>query len=80
MTKKFEFDPAKDLVIFKRLIETEHNRFEISLKSYDSGNKKLHLVRMTKTNCAFCVRPIGRFTAEELDKILPVLQEIRKEM
>lgn len=75
------YDSNLDKQISSKVFETEGGRVTVAVYSYNNGPNKLHLGRETKDaqgNYRFA--KLGRLTKEELEGILPLIQETLSSM
>ncbi|MCG2712219.1 MAG: hypothetical protein L6416_07860 [Candidatus Omnitrophica bacterium] len=70
------YDAALDEKLFSKLWETEVDRLTVSVFSYNKGVKKLQISRTSKdTQGELKFSKLGRMTKEEVEGILPLMQE-----
>ena len=70
------YDPSLDEKIFSKSWETDLERITVIVYSYNKGRKKLQLTRETKNpQDEFRYSKLGRLAKEELEGILPLMQE-----
>jgi hypothetical protein len=75
------YDPNLDKCLFSKSWETEMERLSVSVYSYNQGPKKLQITRENKDNQGdFRFAKLGRLNKEELEAILPLIQEALKSM
>ncbi|MFA6281611.1 MAG: hypothetical protein WCY05_03810 [Candidatus Omnitrophota bacterium] len=75
------YDASLDESLFSKSHETENQRLDISVYSYNKGQKKLQITRENKDNHGeFKFTKLGRMTKEEVIAILPLIQEALKVM
>jgi len=70
------YDSSLDEQLFAKSFETEDGRITVSVYSYNNGAKKLQIVRENKDpegNLRFA--KMGRLTKNEIEGILPFIQE-----
>ena len=70
------YDPTLDESLFSKSHETETQRLTVSVFSYNKGVKKLQISREnidSEGNSKFA--KLGRMTKEEVQAILPLMQE-----
>lgn len=70
------YDPNLDESLFSKSWETESGRLTVSIYSYNKGLKKLQITRENNDgqgNLRFA--KAGRMTKEEIEAILPLIQE-----
>lgn len=75
------YDSSLDKQISSKVFEIESGRISVAVYSYNNGPNKLHLGRETKDaqgNYRFA--KLGRLTKEELEGILPLIQETLSSM
>ena len=75
------YDSSLDKQISSKVFEVESGRISVAVYSYNNGANKLHLGRETKDaqgNYRFA--KLGRLTKEELEGILPLMQETLSSM
>jgi hypothetical protein len=75
------YDRSKDEQIFSKTHETDLERLTVSVYSYNRGTKKLQISRENKDEQGeFRFAKLGRLTKEEVEAILPFVQEALKHM
>ena len=75
------FDSSKDEKIFSKEHETDFERISVSVYSYNRGAKKLQISRENKTEQGeYRFAKLGRMTKEEVEAILPLMQEAIEHM
>ncbi len=75
------YDPNLDERIFSKTWESELERLTISVYSYNKGAKKLQIARENMSSQGeFRYAKMGRLTKEELENILPLMQEALQNM
>ena len=75
------YDPSLDECLFTKALENEFGRINVSVYSYNNGVKKLQIARENRTGEGdFRFTKLGRMTKDELESILPALQEALKKM
>ena len=73
------YDSSLDESLFSKSWETESERLTVSVYSYNKGTKKLQISRESKDREGnFRFAKMGRMTKEEIQAILPLLQEALK--
>jgi len=75
------YDPNMDECVVSKSLETEMGRIVISIYSYNQGQKKMQLSRENKDkqgNLRFA--KLGRMTKEEIEGVLPLINEIKGQM
>ena len=75
------YDPVKDKQIFTKSWENEDEdvRITVSIYSYNDGDGKLQISR-EKANAdgEYMFAKLGRMTQEEIENVLPLIQEAMK--
>jgi hypothetical protein len=74
--KTMPYDSSLDEQLFAKSFETDDGRITVSVYSYNNGAKKLQIVRENKDpegNLRFA--KMGRLTKNEVEGILPIIQE-----
>jgi hypothetical protein len=75
------YDANLDECLFTKSHETESQRLDISVYSYNKGQKKLQITRENKdAHGEFQFTKLGRMTKDEVTAILPLIQEALKAM
>ena len=76
------FDPELDKEVVRKEAEFERSRIVISLKSYNEGIPKIQIARDLKDQETgeYKWGKLGRLTKEEAQKVIPMLEEISKDM
>lgn len=75
------YDSELDERLFSKSHETETGRLTVSVYSYNNGPKKLQLSRENRdAQGDFRFAKLGRTTREEMESILPLIQEALKHM
>ena len=75
------YDSNLDERVFSKNIENELGRLTVGIYSYNQGTKKLQISReKTGADGDFKFAKLGRVTKEELESLLPLLQEALKHM
>ncbi len=75
------YDRGLDERLFSKSYETESERISVSVHSYNKGTKKLQIARESKTGQGdFKFAKLGRMTKEEVESILPLIQEAHNQM
>ena len=74
------YDPQLDECVFVKQWETENQRLTVSIYSYNKGSKKLQITRENKTADGFRFTRLGRLSKEEIDAILPLINEATGQM
>lgn len=75
------YDASLDQCLFSKNYEAETGRLTVGIYSYNNGPKKLQISRETRGGEGdFKFAKMGRLTKEELQALLPFLQEALKNM
>ena len=75
------FDSSLDACLFSKSWENEAERLVVSVHSYNKGVKKLQISRENKTaEGEYRFAKLGRMTKEEIEALLPFIQEAVKQM
>ncbi|MFH2136894.1 MAG: hypothetical protein ABII88_00110 [Candidatus Omnitrophota bacterium] len=75
------YDANLDKCLFTKERETELDRLTVSVYSYNNGPKKLQLSRAIRdSHGEFKFSKLGRMTKEEIESILPLIQEAMPSM
>ncbi len=75
------YDKELDECVFTKIWENENERLTASIYSYNKGTKKLQLTRENKNSQGeLRFAKLGRLTKEEVDALLPLIQEVRTQM
>ena len=70
------YDPNLDQNLFSQSWENDLSRLTVSVYSYNNGQKKLQITRENKTaDGEYRFSKLGRMTKEEVEAILPYIQE-----
>jgi len=70
------YDANLDESLFAKAYETDFDKITVSIQSYNKGAKKLQIVRQNKTQDGeLRFTKLGRMTKEEVDAVLPIMQE-----
>ena len=70
------YDASLDECTFTKSRETELDRVTVSVYSYNKGTKKVQLSRNVRDSQGeFKFAKLGRLTKEEVEGILPLIQE-----
>ena len=70
------YDRSLDECLFTKSWETESQRLTVNVYSYNKGAKKLQITRENKDNQGnFRFAKLGRMTKEEIEALLPLIQE-----
>ncbi len=75
------FNQELDKEIFLKEVEFDGTRIKVGVFSYNEGEKKLQITR-ENINASGDVRfaKLGRMTKEEVEKVIPLMQEALKHM
>ena len=75
------YDSSLDESLFSKSFETESQRLTVSIYSYNKGAKKLQITRENRgPDGDFRFAKLGRMTREEVEVVLPLMQEAIKSM
>ncbi len=75
------YDSSLDEKLFSKAWETESERLTVSVFSYNKGTKKLQISRENMgPQGEFRFAKMGRLSKEEVEAILPFIQEAVKSM
>jgi len=75
------YDAALDKEIFSKSVENEMGRLSVKVMSYNSGANKLQISRERRgQEDDFKFAKLGRMTKEELESVLPLIQEAQSQM
>ncbi|MCM8814031.1 MAG: hypothetical protein NC924_08900 [Candidatus Omnitrophica bacterium] len=70
------YDPQLDNCVFSKTWEGELDKLTVCVYSYNSGPKKLQITRSSKDKQGeFRFSKLGRMTKQEVEAILPYIQE-----
>lgn len=70
------YDPSLDESLFSKAWESEGTRIVVSVYSYNKGAKKLQISRESQNaEGEYRFGKLGRMTKEEVEGILPFIQE-----
>lgn len=75
------FDETKDKTIVSKILEFDKTKITVGVYSYNDGPKKLGISRVlldAENKEKFA--KLGRLTKEEVEKMIPALQEVSKEL
>jgi predicted transcriptional regulator len=75
------YDSSLDEEVFSKTFEKEGQKIVVSVHSYNKGPKKLQIIRQNldaQGNVRFA--KLGRLTKEEVQAILPYIQESLSQM
>ena len=75
------YDSSLDDQLFSKAWENDHGKIVVSVYSYNNGPKKLQIIREVKNREGQAnFAKLGRLSKEELDGILPIIQEAARIM
>ncbi len=75
------YDPSVDESLFSKSKESELGRLTVSVYSYNKGAKKLQITRENRgPEGDFRFAKLGRMAKEEVESVLPLMQEALKSM
>ena len=75
------YEPSLDESVFSKAWETDTQRLTVTVYSYNKGQKKLQITRENKfSDGDFRFAKLGRLSKEELQAILPLIQEAMEQM
>ena len=75
------YDRDLDECVFSKACDTTLGRLTVSVYSYNKGPKKLQFSRENKNNEGeLRFAKLGRMTREEIDSIMPLIQESLKHL
>lgn len=70
------FDSSLDEQVFSKFWENDTGKIVVSVHSYNNGPKKLQIIREVRgREGKFNFAKLGRLSKEELQGILPLIQE-----
>ncbi len=70
------YDRSLDESLFSKSFESETDKVSVSIQSYNKGTKKLQISRENKNKQGeFKFAKLGRLTKEEVNSIIPLIQE-----
>ena len=70
------YEKELDECVFAKSWESEQERLTASIYSYNKGTKKMQLTRENKNSKGeLRFAKLGRLTKEEIDALLPLIQE-----
>ena len=76
-----KFDKNLDKEIFSEAIQFETTRITVGIFSYNDGEKKLQISRENMNqNGEWSFAKLGRMFKDEVEKVLPVMEEALKHM
>lgn len=75
------YDSSLDVCIVKKTWEEGPDRITVSVYSYNNGQKKMQLSRENRNvDGEYRFAKLGRLTKEEAEAVIPLMQEVFKEM
>jgi len=75
------YDSNLDEKLFSKGVEDEAKRLTVSIYSYNQGAKKLQITRENRdAQGDFRFAKLGRMAKEEVEGVLPLMQEALKHM
>ena len=75
------YDASLDKEIFTKSYENDDGKITVSIHSYNNGPKKLQIVRENRDQeGALRFAKLGRMTKDEVQAILPLIQEASASM
>jgi hypothetical protein len=75
------YDASLDEQLFSKSYENDSGKIVVSVYSYNNGPKKLQIVREIKNREGeFAFAKLGRLSKDEIEGILPLIQEALKNM
>lgn len=74
------YDAALDEELFKESKEFEGTRINVSVFSYNGGEKKLQIGRENISNENWRFSKLGRMTKEEAEAVVPAIQKALEQM
>ncbi|MFC1577138.1 hypothetical protein ACFL42_01350 [Candidatus Omnitrophota bacterium] len=75
------YDSSLDECLFTKSWENDMGRLTVSIYSYNEGAKKLQITRENRgAQGEFRFAKLGRLNKEEIDNILPLIQEATKSL
>ena len=75
------YDASLDKEVFAKSSENDDGKITVSVHSYNNGPKKLQIVRENKDQeGALRFAKLGRMTKDEVQAILPLVQEALSNM
>jgi hypothetical protein len=70
------YDASLDKEVFAKSYENDDGKITVGIHSYNNGPKKLQIVRENRDpEGAFRFAKLGRMTKDEVQAILPLVQE-----
>lgn len=75
------FDKSLDAELFSKEKEFDRTKLRVSVFSYNNGPKKLQISRENKnSNGEYSFTKMGRLSKQEMESILPFIQEALQHM
>ena len=75
------YDASLDKEAFSKSVENESGRLSVKVMSYNDGPRKLQISRERRDQeGSFKFAKLGRLLKEEVENILPLIQEAYSEM
>jgi len=75
------YDASLDKEVFGKSVENELGRLSVKVMSYNDGARKLQISRERRDQeGGFKFAKLGRLAKEELESILPLIQEAQSQM
>ena len=75
------YDTSMDQELFSKEWESEEGKIVVSVHSYRNGPKKLQITREIKDREGnFIFARLGRLSKDEIEGIMPIIQEALKAM
>jgi hypothetical protein len=75
------YDSSLDACLTKKTWESDNDRITVSIYSYNNGAKKMQISRENKNaEGEYRFAKLGRLTKEEAEAVIPMMQEVVKEM
>jgi len=73
------FDKSLDKELFSRAVDFERSRITVAVFAYNNGTPKLQLSRETRSaDGEFTFAKLGRMAKDELNAVLPLMEEAKK--
>ncbi len=72
------FDKSLDKEIFSKSVDFGNTKITVAIFSYNGGTSKLQLSRENKNEAKSSFAKLGRLTKQELEAILPLIEEAKK--
>lgn len=75
------YDSSLDNCLFSKTWEGEAERLTVSVYAYNEGRRKLQIARENKNSMGeFRFAKMGRLTKDEVEGILPLIQEAKSQL